>query len=210
MLARGGGGYIVVAILLGLVVGLGAFTFGYGKGFSYLQDDPAACANCHVMQDHFASWERSSHHDVATCNSCHLPHNFVGKWWVKSDNGFFHSLAFTTGQFHDPIQIKPRNRRVTQNACLHCHQATVHEMLPAPEATAQAGGAMLQCIACHADVGHAGRRRGSIGFPPQDRVSASGAQGQGDAWPFVAQGLSSEVAERLMQHAAAGRKVSRE
>jgi cytochrome c nitrite reductase small subunit len=87
---------------------------------------------------------------VATCNDCHLPHDFVGKWVTKGDNGFFHSLAFTTGVFHEPIQIKPRNRRVTQGACLYCHGDYVDHMRPAEE-----GGDMLSCIHCHSDVGHA-------------------------------------------------------
>ena len=41
---------IAVAVLLGVVVGLGTYTFVYAKGYSYLSNDPAACANCHVMQ----------------------------------------------------------------------------------------------------------------------------------------------------------------
>jgi cytochrome c nitrite reductase small subunit len=159
----GGAFVIVLAITLGMLGGVGAFTFGYGKGYSYLLNDPDSCANCHVMQDHLDSWRQSGHHHVATCNDCHLPHNFVGKWMVKADNGFFHSLAFTTQDFHEPIQIKPRNRRVTQNACLHCHSDFVHDMLPA-----ETGGDMLRCIQCHAGVGHAGRRRGSIGDNPRD------------------------------------------
>lgn len=146
-----------------MIGGIGAFTFGYGKGFSYLIDDPAVCANCHVMQDHYDSWVKSSHHAVATCNDCHLPHDFVGKWVVKGDNGFFHSLAFTLENYHEPIQIKPRNRNVTQNACMSCHQEIVHQMLPA-----ESGGEMLRCIQCHNDVGHSGRRRGSIGDSPRD------------------------------------------
>ncbi len=153
----------ICAILLGMIGGVGAFTFGYGKGFSYLKNDPAGCANCHVMQDHYDSWQNSSHHHVATCNDCHLPHDFVGKWMVKGDNGFFHSLAFTLNNYHDPIQIKPRNRKVTQNACMHCHADVVHQMMPESPR-----GEMLQCSQCHSDVGHSGRRRGSIGYVPQD------------------------------------------
>jgi hypothetical protein len=34
---------------------------------------------------------------------------------------FFHSLAFTSGDFRDVIQMKPRNARVTENACPFCH-----------------------------------------------------------------------------------------
>lgn len=59
--------------------------------------------NCHVMRQHFDSWPNSSHQPVAVCNDCHLPHNPVGKWVTKTDNGFFHSLAFTLENFHEPI-----------------------------------------------------------------------------------------------------------
>ena len=72
---------------------------------------------------------------------------------TKADNGFFHSMAFTLENFHEPIQIKARNRRVTQNACLHCHSDFVHQMLPV-----EPGGDMQWCVTCHADVGHAQRR----------------------------------------------------
>jgi cytochrome c nitrite reductase small subunit len=140
------------AVLLGALGGIGAFTFGYGKGSSYLSSDPQACANCHVMQDHYDSWQMSSHRHVAVCNDCHLPHDFVGKWFTKGDNGFFHSLAFTLENFHDPIQIKPRNRRVTQGACLSCHSDVVHQMLDGG-----ADGGAPWCARCHAEVGHAGR-----------------------------------------------------
>jgi len=143
----------VVVVTLGVLSGLGAFTFGYGEGWAYLRDDPTACTTCHVMQGHFDSWQQSSHQRVATCNDCHLRHDAVGKWMTKADNGFFHSLAFTTGNFADPIQIKPRNRRVTQGACLHCHAAFVDVMLP----PRSGGSETLLCVHCHQDVGHAQR-----------------------------------------------------
>ena len=141
---------LLVMILLGTLGGLAAFTFGYGKGASYLSNKPDTCANCHVMQSHFDSWQHSSHQHVAVCNDCHLPHHPVGKWIVKADNGFFHSLAFTLENYHEPIQIKPRNRRVTQGTCLHCHGQFVHELLPL-----EPDGETLACIHCHSDVGHA-------------------------------------------------------
>ena len=139
-------------LALGGLCGLGAFTFGYGEGWAYLQNKPANCANCHVMEDHFASYLKSSHHGVATCNDCHLRHDFVGKWLTKMDNGFFHSLAFTTGGFPDPIRIKPRNRRVTQQACLYCHADFVNALLPARAQDETPG-----CVGCHQSVGHAQR-----------------------------------------------------
>lgn len=140
----------VLAGMLGILSGLGAATFGYADGASYFSNDPKACANCHIMQDHFDSWSRSSHAHVAVCNDCHLPHDFLGKYVTKADNGFFHSLAFTTGDFPDPIRIKPRNARVAQNSCLHCHADFVHSMLPVDESQD-----MLSCVHCHSSVGHA-------------------------------------------------------
>lgn len=147
-----GGVYLLLSVLLGSFAGLGLFTFGYGQGASYLSNNPTSCANCHVMEDHYTSWQNSSHHGVATCNDCHLSPHPVGKWITKADNGFFHSLAFTTGNYPDPIRIKPRNREVTQSACLNCHSDIAHNMLPALE-----GSDMLGCVHCHSDVGHAGR-----------------------------------------------------
>ncbi|MEZ5949421.1 MAG: cytochrome c nitrite reductase small subunit [Planctomycetaceae bacterium] len=140
--------YGVVA-LLGMLCGVGVFTFGYGQGASYLSNNPQSCANCHIMQAHFDDWQKSSHHHVAACNDCHLPHDPLGKWVTKLDNGFFHSLAFTLDNFHEPIQIKERNRRVAEASCLHCHKDFVHEIRgnERPEE-------MLSCLHCHQGMGH--------------------------------------------------------
>lgn len=142
----------VVAVSLGILGGLAAFTFGYGEGAAYLTNDPQSCANCHVMQWHYDSWVKSSHRNVATCNDCHLHPSALGKWVTKADNGFFHSLAFTTGNFPDPIRIKPRNRRVTQAACLSCHADLLNAWLPS-----HGESESLLCVSCHRDVGHAQR-----------------------------------------------------
>jgi cytochrome c nitrite reductase small subunit len=56
---------IAVAVLLGVLVGLGTYTFVYAKGYSYLTNNPAACTKCHVMQAQYEAWLKSSHHSVA-------------------------------------------------------------------------------------------------------------------------------------------------
>ncbi|MCH6255901.1 cytochrome c nitrite reductase small subunit [Puniceicoccaceae bacterium K14] len=145
--------YLLCALSVGIISGLGVFTFGYGKGASYLSNNPQSCANCHVMQDYLDTWQKSSHHNVATCNDCHLSHHPVGKWVTKADNGFFHSLAFTLDNYHKPIEIKDRNREVTQDACIHCHAETSHPMLSIRNETET-----LHCARCHSDVGHSLRR----------------------------------------------------
>lgn len=147
---------VVLCLLLGTLSGVGAFTFGYGQGASYLSDDPKGCTNCHVMQEYFDTWQNSSHHHVAVCNDCHLSHHPIGKWVTKADNGFFHSLAFTLQDYHDPIEIKARNKAITQNACLDCHKDFVHALLPPASADGTtASQSILSCVHCHADVGHA-------------------------------------------------------
>jgi len=144
---------IATAATLGLALGLGAFTFGYARGGSYLTNDPAACANCHVMAEHFAAWQRASHRAVATCNDCHTPHNLVGKYVTKARNGFWHSFYFTTGRYPDPLRITPRNHDVTEAACRFCHQEIVSAIDPATANTAHASD-KLSCVRCHTYVGH--------------------------------------------------------
>jgi cytochrome c nitrite reductase small subunit len=48
----------LAAAFVGLVIGIGSFTFVYAKGYSYLTNDPQACAHCHVMQDHLDASRR--------------------------------------------------------------------------------------------------------------------------------------------------------
>lgn len=138
---------LATTALVGLTVGLAGFTFVYAKGSSYLTNDPAACANCHVMQEHFDGWTKSSHRAVAACNDCHTPPGLVGKYATKASNGFWHSYAFTLGDFHEPIQIKPSNREVTEQACRGCHHDVVHALEPGQTQK-------MTCIHCHRSVGH--------------------------------------------------------
>ena len=130
-------------------MGLAGFTFVYAKGGSYLSNDPQACANCHIMQEHLDGWIRASHRTVATCNDCHTPPGLVSKYWVKASNGFSHSFAFTTGWFHEPIRITPRNHEVAENNCRGCHQ----DIVSAIEANSSKHP-RTSCIRCHTDVGH--------------------------------------------------------
>ena len=60
-------------------------------------------ANCHIMQPQYDGWQKASHHGVAACNDCHTPHEFVPKYMVKAENGFWHSKGLTLQDFHEPI-----------------------------------------------------------------------------------------------------------
>jgi len=140
---------MLVGSLLGIAAGVGGFTFVYARGASYLTDDPAACANCHVMQEQYDGWMRSSHRAVAVCNDCHTPDGLVPKYLTKARNGFWHSYYFSLGGYPDPIQITSRNAEVTEAACRKCHAEVVLAIDRGPH-----GGVPLGCVQCHGSVGH--------------------------------------------------------
>lgn len=141
----------ILGILVGAALGIGMYTFAYAKGWSYLTDDAAACANCHIMSQEYNAWLKSSHRAVTSCNSCHTPAGLVGKYKTKATNGFWHSFYFTTGLYEDNIQIKPHSLEIVEQACRKCHE----EIVDAIEGThPTAASEQLECLRCHKSVGH--------------------------------------------------------
>jgi cytochrome c nitrite reductase small subunit len=136
---------IVAAALAGVAAGFGGYAFAYAKGTSYLGNDPATCANCHVMSGHYDGWQQASHHAVATCNDCHTPAPIAGKYLTKATNGYHHSMAFTTGNFPEVIRARAESLEVVEGQCRHCHADVVDAMT---------AGGEVSCIRCHASVGH--------------------------------------------------------
>ena len=137
---------IIAALTLGLALGVGAFTFVYARGYSYLGHDSAACNNCHAMNDQYAGWLKGSHRQAAQCADCHTPFNPVGKYAVKAWDGFWHSYYFTSNTYPDNIQITPLGIRVVEGQCRACHANTVDQI--------RAGTEEVSCVRCHATVGH--------------------------------------------------------
>jgi cytochrome c nitrite reductase small subunit len=143
---------LLLAIALGALAGIGGYAFSYAKGFSYFSTDPRACVNCHIMQNQYDSWQKSSHHTAAVCVDCHLPHEFVPKYIAKAENGWRHGKLFTTGGFIEPIEIKPAGRRILQDNCITCHSSLSAAMRSV--AGTHSGTESFSCTHCHASVGH--------------------------------------------------------
>ena len=137
---------VLLAGSVGVLAGVGTFTFGYAKGFSYLSADPRACVNCHVMNEQYSAWLKSGHGHIATCVDCHLPASGLAKWVAKADHGVRHSVAFTLQNFKEPIEITPHDRQIAHANCLRCHGDFVHAV--------SASGGGLDCMHCHAGAGH--------------------------------------------------------
>lgn len=177
LLAPGHRRYVALAVSVGVLAGLGGFTFRYAEGLSYFSTDPAACANCHIMRPQCDAWQKASHHTAATCVDCHLPQAFFPKYMAKASNGWHHSKGFTLQDFAEPIEIKPGNSAILQENCLRCHGDTVHQMVEGARTDHDA----VLCVHCHATVGH-GQRAGLGGrlraeeLPPETAPAAPRAE----------------------------------
>ncbi len=142
---------LFLCVLTGILMGLGAHTFHFAEGASYLSNDPNACINCHVMRDQHDGWLKASHHAHATCNDCHVPHDSLAeKYLVKGVHGFRHSKGFTLQDFHEPIRIRAADLAIVDRNCIRCHEGLVHEITIARPAPQEA----VACVHCHATVGH--------------------------------------------------------
>lgn len=141
---------LVLAVCVGVAVGIGAYTFRYAEGLSYFKTDPRACVNCHIMRPQYDAWQKASHHTVAVCIDCHLPHEFIPKYLAKAENGYRHSQRFTTGDFVEPIRVQRRGLEILEENCHRCHGGLVAE-ISHPE---MPEGRQLSCLHCHFSVGH--------------------------------------------------------
>ncbi len=141
--------WLLVGLVVGVPLGTGLALFAYADGLSYLSANPNACANCHVMQPNLAAWQASSHRNIAACNDCHTSGGLLNRYAQKAENGFHHSLAFTTGNFSEPIRIKQASLMVVLENCKTCHQ-------PLLEASrfGHPGLGEKNCLHCHKQTGH--------------------------------------------------------
>jgi cytochrome c nitrite reductase small subunit len=156
---------LLLAVALGSLAGIGAYTFSYAKGLSYLSPDPKACVNCHIMQREYDGWQKASHHTVAVCIDCHLPASFIPKYLAKAENGYRHGKLFTTGGFVEPIEVKPRGLEILEHNCVRCHGDVTADMRNHGSPGSEHGPGEVSCLHCHASVGH-GERAGLGGPPP--------------------------------------------
>lgn len=120
---------VPVIILCGIFVGIGGYVLHVSNATSYLSSDPEACINCHVMTTAYATWQNSSHAEVATCTDCHLPHdNIFHKYWFKANDGLRHTTIFTMRTEPQVIRIKESGAKAVQQNCIHCHENVMQEI----------------------------------------------------------------------------------
>ncbi|MTV50541.1 cytochrome c nitrite reductase small subunit [Heliobacillus mobilis] len=113
------------------------------------------CASCHVMQNYMASWEHSSHREVAGCNDCHTDQrNYLAKTYSKATAGARHAFM---NVIKPPEHLKmiESSKEVVQRNCLRCHDSLVEKTRLADQ---DAEADRKFCFDCHRSTPH-GRER---------------------------------------------------
>ncbi len=160
----------LVMILSSIIIGISLFTFYVSKAHSYLSDKPEACTNCHIMAPQYATWNHSSHREVAHCNDCHVPHNnALEKYYFKAKDGLRHASIFTLKKEPQVIFIKEEGAEVVHNNCIRCHSKLISEhKVGQPNIHHKAHMENRKCWECHREVPHG--RVNSISSVPNARV----------------------------------------
>ncbi len=157
----------VVIVLLGAIVGLGAYIAKVANVASYLTDDPRACINCHVMTPQYITWNHSSHREVASCNDCHVPHDNVFKQYAfKAKDGIYHATIYTLRAEPEAIVMHEAGQQAVQNNCIRCHVDQVTDAkMQSWTATHTSDRLERTCWECHRETPHSRvRSLSSVGY----------------------------------------------
>ncbi|GAB7088338.1 cytochrome c nitrite reductase small subunit [Marinifilum fragile] len=159
-----------VYVTLGIFFGLGCYVLYLSKAASYLSDAPETCVNCHVMAPQYATWNHSSHREVATCNDCHVPHNNVfNKYYFKAKDGLRHASMFALRMEPEVIFILDEGKKVVHNNCIRCHSQQLTDPKLAAQVPNHAHNTQDRvCWECHREVPHG--RVNSLSSVPHARV----------------------------------------
>jgi cytochrome c nitrite reductase small subunit len=161
---------VPVVIMVGAIFGLGLYAVYSSRAFSYLSDAPETCVNCHIMAPQYATWQHSSHREVATCNDCHVPHdNIFRTYFFKAMDGARHATMFTLRLEPQNIFIKEAGIGVVQENCVRCHSNLITDSrLLVQTSVFHDKFEDRLCWECHREVPH-GRVK-SLSSTPYARV----------------------------------------
>lgn len=159
-----------VIIITGIFIGISAFILYVSKAHSYLSDNPKTCTNCHIMAPQYATWNHSSHRNVAHCNDCHVPHNNVfNKYYFKAKDGLRHATIFTLRKEPQVIFIHEEGAQVVHNNCIRCHSKQLADpKLLSSVKFLENHRTDRKCWECHREVPHG--RVNSLSSVPNARV----------------------------------------
>jgi cytochrome c nitrite reductase small subunit len=154
------GWILAVNLVIALLVGMFFYVSYVSNALSYLSDAPETCVNCHVMRTQYATWQHSSHREVAACNDCHVPQdNVFRKYLFKAQDGMRHAYMFTFRLEPQVIRMHEAGVSVVQENCIACHEKTNRDtrLSGITAEVASHGGGKL-CWQCHRETPHSSVR----------------------------------------------------
>lgn len=159
-----------VTVTLAIFIGLSAYSVYLSKATSYLSDNPETCINCHIMVPQFATWNHSSHREIASCNDCHVPHdNILSHYYFKAKDGLRHATIFTLRAEPQVIHIKEAGIGVVQQNCIRCHEQlllTAQQQIQNTDYHSERESRL--CWECHRETPHG--RINSLSIVPNARA----------------------------------------
>lgn len=157
--------HVPMLVVSGVIIGFVIILLNISNAFSYLNEKPETCVNCHVMNSLYASWNHSSHREQANCVDCHMPHDFIGKYYVKARDGMKDVYKFTLRMETDVPHASDETKEIIQNNCIYCHKTMMKSVNPIQRNTkhhTEWNG--KQCWDCHREIPHS-RTRGLTSTP---------------------------------------------
>lgn len=138
---------IVVLVFIALSVGM----------MMFFETNYSCGKICHTMEQYYATWEESSHANVA-CHSCHSWPGFSG--FIKTKMvGMAEVVKQVTGNYALPIQGEPVIER-----CIECHPnyRQINENDEVRFAHAFHADLEIDCMGCHAGMVHGHSGEGEV------------------------------------------------
>jgi cytochrome c nitrite reductase small subunit len=158
---------VPVILALGIFTGSAFYILYVSNALSYLSDNPRTCVNCHVMAPQYATWNHSSHREIANCNDCHVPHNnFLSHYYFKAKDGLRHATIFTLRMEPQVIFIKEAGIGVVQKNCIRCHSGLF--AIKEASASQKIHQTNRLCWECHRETPHG--RVNSLSSVPNAKV----------------------------------------
>lgn len=134
---------LVSGIVLTVVLGI--------AGAVKITMSPDFCKQCHVMAPEYATWESSSHVQIA-CTKCHIKPG-LGNLILHKLSATKELYLYFTGTYDRPIAM---NHKLEDEVCTQCH-STNREITPAGDLIIphdKHAAKKVQCVECHAGVAH--------------------------------------------------------
>lgn len=145
---------LALVCVFGFILGNGIYGLYNANTLSYLSSDSAACNNCHVMNEVYHDYTKSSHQSIE-CIDCHLPHSFVRKWVAKAYTGLGHAYHFTFDKnLPTHFTANADTKAWVKENCVRCHGDYAHNAINPTKGGKSPVDNSLDCMSCHHSVGH--------------------------------------------------------